>query len=150
MEAQYLRLWSIHPKYLDATGLVALWREAPLAPKVLRGKTKGYKNHPQLIRFREQSKPEQAIAFYLDEIWKEADRRGYHFDRNKIGNVKKTRKIPITNGQLVYEIRWLCSKLKTRSPKMCSILQSAKQIDSNPLFKKIKGNIASWEKVKKC
>jgi hypothetical protein len=38
-----LRLWSIHPKYLDATGLVALWREALLAQKVLKGKTKADK-----------------------------------------------------------------------------------------------------------
>ncbi|HEU5178767.1 MAG TPA: pyrimidine dimer DNA glycosylase/endonuclease V, partial [Burkholderiales bacterium] len=32
-----MRLWSLHPKYLDARGLVALWREALLAQAVLRG-----------------------------------------------------------------------------------------------------------------
>lgn len=30
-----MRLWSLHPKYLDARGLVALWREGLLARKVL-------------------------------------------------------------------------------------------------------------------
>ena len=39
-----MRLWSIHPKYLDCKGLVALWREALLAKKVLRGKTRKYAN----------------------------------------------------------------------------------------------------------
>lgn len=47
-----MRLWSIHPKYLDAKGLVALWREGLLALAVLEGKTNGYRNHPQLERFR--------------------------------------------------------------------------------------------------
>jgi hypothetical protein len=145
-----LRLWSIHPKYLDASGLVALWREALLAQEVLKEKTKGYKNHPQLTRFRAQSKPEQAIAFYLNEIWKEADGRGYNFDQYKIGKVKKTNKIPITNGQLVYEIKWLCSKLKNRSPKACLTLQSTRRIETHPIFKVVKGDIANWEKVKKC
>jgi hypothetical protein len=36
-----MRLWTLHPKYLDARGLVALWREALLAQKVLRGATRG-------------------------------------------------------------------------------------------------------------
>ena len=47
-----MRLWSVHPKYLDSKGLVALWREALLAKQVLEGGTKGYRNHPQLDRFK--------------------------------------------------------------------------------------------------
>jgi len=43
-----MRIWSLHPKYLDSKGMVALWREALLAKQVLLNKTKGYKNHPQL------------------------------------------------------------------------------------------------------
>lgn len=35
-----MRLWTLHPKYLDTKGLVALWREALLAQKVLQGKQK--------------------------------------------------------------------------------------------------------------
>lgn len=46
-----MRLWTISFKYLDAKGLVALWREALLAKNVLAGLIKGYKNHPQLDRF---------------------------------------------------------------------------------------------------
>jgi hypothetical protein len=33
-----MRLWSLHPEYLDANGLVALWREALLAQAFLQGK----------------------------------------------------------------------------------------------------------------
>jgi len=52
-----MRLWTLHPKYLDAKGLVALWREALLAQKVLRGKTRGYRHHPQLFRFAKTNNP---------------------------------------------------------------------------------------------
>jgi hypothetical protein len=33
-----MRIWSLHPKYLDSKGLVALWRESLLAKNVLRDK----------------------------------------------------------------------------------------------------------------
>jgi hypothetical protein len=32
-----MRLWSLHPRYLDAKGLQAVWREGLLAKKVLQG-----------------------------------------------------------------------------------------------------------------
>ena len=41
-----MRIWSIHPKYLDTKGLVTLLRETLLAKNVLKDKTKMYKNHP--------------------------------------------------------------------------------------------------------
>ncbi len=67
-----MRIWSIHPKYLDTKGLVALWRETLLAKNVLTGNTKGYKNHPQLLRFKNTENPLDAINQYLTEIYKEA------------------------------------------------------------------------------
>src|SRR6476660_10497878 len=78
-----MRIWSIHPKYLDSKGLVALWRETLLAKNVLEGNTKGYKNHPQLNRFRESKRAIDCINQYLSEIHKEAEKRNYSFDKNK-------------------------------------------------------------------
>lgn len=80
-----MRLWSLHPRYLDRAGLVALWREALLAQAVLKGETRGYRHHPQLDRFRSQTVPEAAIAAYLEEVRREASRRGYRFDPARIG-----------------------------------------------------------------
>ncbi|MDP3663483.1 MAG: pyrimidine dimer DNA glycosylase/endonuclease V [Nitrosomonas sp.] len=87
-----MRLWSVHPYYLDAKGLVALWREGLLAQKVLQGHTKGYKNHPQLTRFKNTKNPVAAIAAYLGFVVDEAEIRGYHFDRNKITARQCTKK----------------------------------------------------------
>ena len=80
-----MRLWTIHPKHLDAKGLVALWREALLAQKVLQGGTRGYRHHPQLRRFLATSRPAAALARYLAAVHEESVRRGYHFDAAKIG-----------------------------------------------------------------
>ena len=80
-----MRLWSLHPKYLDTKGIVALWREALLAQAVLRGDTKGYRHHPQLARFKAAHKPLHAITAYLSAIHKEAVRRNFKFDASKIG-----------------------------------------------------------------
>ena len=41
-----MRLWSLHPAHLDRQGLIACWREALLAQKVLAGLTTGYRSHP--------------------------------------------------------------------------------------------------------
>ena len=79
-----MRLWTIHPEYLDTRGLVALWRESLLAQKVLANKTKGYRHHPQLERFKKHPEPLAAMGFYLYRILAESRRRGYHFDIDKI------------------------------------------------------------------
>ena len=98
-----MRLWSLHPSYLDARELVALWREGLLAQAVLRGETRGYKHHPQLIRFRGHSAPVSAINDYLQAVAGEADRRGYPFDRARIGPVRYRSRLPVTDGQLTFE-----------------------------------------------
>src|SRR4029079_3775452 len=97
-DALLMRLWSVHPKYLDARGLVALWREALLAQAVLRGRTKGYRHHPQLHRFWANTAPRSAINAYLACVLQEATARGYSFDRSKVGPVRKQAEIPVTAG----------------------------------------------------
>jgi len=143
-----MRLWSIHPKYLDAKGLVALWREALLAQNVLLGRTKGYRNHPQLMRFRSSGDPEAAIACYLRAVADEADRRGYRFDRNKIVGNGACSTIPVNEGQIAYEFRHLLNKLKVRDPKRYELLESLKEIALHPLFERVAGDVEAWEVVK--
>src|SRR5512138_159285 len=110
-----MRLWSLHPKYLDTQGLVALWRESLLAQAVLRGETRGYRNHPQLDRFKAHAAPLDAIAQYLKGIHDEAMHRGYAFDRRKIKSVRKPVVLAVSSGQLVYEWSHLLAKLKVRN-----------------------------------
>lgn len=142
-----MRLWSLHPRYLDAKGLVALWREALLAQKVLQGNTKGYRNHPQLHRFKQQKNPVAAIAAYLREVQREAHRRGYHFDASKIALHAAVKTIPVTDGQLAYEFSHLEAKLRVRDAEACARLQDEKVLRIHPLFELIKGGVESWEIV---
>ena len=143
-----MRLWSIHPKYLDKAGLVALWRESLLAQRVLKGITVGYKNHPQLKRFGKHPQPQRAIGKYLREVWKESKLRGYNFDKTKIEAEGPTRKIPVNLGQLRYEVDLLRAKLKERNRVKYHKLSSAERIQSHPLFRIVEGEVEEWEKVK--
>src|SRR3954447_10480402 len=114
-----MRIWSIHPKYLDPQGLVALWRETLLAQKVLAGKTKGYRNHPQLTRFKLEAKSLACIGTYLMFIHAEAESRDYRFNAEKILKTlspKSRKKMHVTYGQVEYEFEHLKKKLKKRSP----------------------------------
>lgn len=141
-----MRLWSIHPSYLDAKGLVAVWREGLLARKVLEGKTKGYTNHPQLERFKACNDPMLAIDAYLEEVLHEAQKRGYHFDATKIRTGKTVAQIPVTDGQIAYEIVHLKQKLQMRDPERLKLLPTD-NIDAHRMFTITSGEVESWEKL---
>ena len=143
-----MRLWSLHPKYLDGVGLVALWRETLLAKKVLAGKTRGYKNHPQLSRFKSSPQPRIAINTYLLSVYQEAEKRGYHFDLKKVGRVDIKAKLLITSGQLEYEFKHLLAKLKTRDFNKYQVVKLVQKVEAHPLFRVKRGEVASWEKVR--
>jgi hypothetical protein len=142
-----MRLWSIHPKYLDAKGLVALWREGLLAFHVLQGKTKGYRNHPQLIRFREAKDPIAMLNEYLHIVVDEAEKRNYHFDRQKLNPRVKSENIDVTLGQLQYETEHLQRKLQKRAPKLWQKIRTKKVLEVHPLFVVIPGEVEVWEKI---
>jgi hypothetical protein len=141
-----MRLWSLHPKYLDARGLVALWREGLLALEVLKGTTKGYRNHPQLQRFKEQKDPVASIKHYLWHVYEESLARGYHFNPARI--MKRTRcpAINVTRGQLQFERMHLGKKLAVRDPRRIAVLQQRRTPLSHPLFRAVGGPKEAWEK----
>ena len=139
-----MRLWSVHPSYLDSKGIVALWREGLLARKVLRGETRGYTNHPQLARFKETQAPLSAIDAYLAEVDREATVRGYSFDISKIDADAIHPKLTVTTGQMAYEREHLVQKLLIRDPKRLLLLEEI--LVPHPLFAVTEGEIESWER----
>ena len=140
-----MRLWTLHPCYLDSKGLVALWREGLLAQAVLQGQTKGYRDHPQLQRFRDTSKPEALIARYLKTVWDEAARRGHAFDKSKFVDARVCRTIAATRGQLAFERAHLQKKLQVRDPGW--LAQHPIGSVTHPLFHIVPGGVEDWEKV---
>lgn len=142
-----MRLWSIHPSYLDARGLVACWREGLLARKALQGKIKGYRHHPQLQRFFTQPDPVACLDQYLSYILAEADRRGYSFDHGKINPSPPAVCLPVTNGQLEYEILHLKEKLLLRDHEQYEKIAKITLPLPNPIFRVIRGGIEPWEKI---
>ena len=127
----------------------ALWRETLLAQVVLMGKTKGWKNHPQLTGFREHPHPIKAVGYFLKEVYFEARRRGYNYNYGKIIEpVEETKLIDVSEGQLRYEFEILMKRLKERTPEKYWSNESLKikEPEPHPLFNVIKGPPAEWEK----
>jgi hypothetical protein len=168
-----MRLWSLHPKYLDTKGLGGCWNEALLAQKVLLGKTKGYKNHSQLIRFKKCEFPKLAIVKYLEEVYKESVKRKFNYNEDLIDKDSKLLgnkiKLTVTKGQLKYEFEHLQDKLWERDTdkywnnynsitkkkqlrnfnnEQLIIGEKMTKVKPHPLFKIIEGDIEDWEVLK--
>ena len=143
-----MRLWTLHPRHLDAAGLVALWREALLAQAVLLGRTRGYTRHPQLQRFRAATDPVACIAGYLRIVANEATARGYAFNAARIAaSETPLRPIAETKGQLLYEWEHLGRKLRRRSPAWYRDRLAGAQPTAHPLFRIVAGGVRDWERV---
>ena len=139
-------IWSLHPKYLDPAGLVALWRETLLARAVLNGQTRGYHHHPQLARFKATRDSLASIDRYLAAVHAEAESRGYNFDRSKFVGRRAAKPLAVTSGQLEFEMQHLKRKLKTRHPVSYRALLKVKTPETHALFVVIPGEIAEWER----
>ena len=136
-----------NPRYLDPKGLVALWRETLLARAVLRGATRGYRQHPQLERFKGHPRPLAAIDAYLAEVHREAMARGYRFDRTRFGAVHEVDRLPVTHGQIAREWEHLMAKLAARSPALFQQWSGVHAPDCHPLFQPGPGPVAPWERA---
>ena len=142
-----MRLWTLHPKYLDSQGLVALWREGLLARAVLRGETRGYKYHPQLERFKSHATPRLAINAFLAVVHAESESRGFAFARDKVGPVRTVQSIAVTSGQVEYEWSHLLHKLSVRSPEFFNLWCGLGEPACHPMFRSRPGPVASWERI---
>jgi len=145
-----MRLWSLHPNQLDSKGLVALWREGLLALAVAKGLTRGYRHHPQLVRFTSCREPVLTLERYLLAVHDEASARGYSFDRSKLAVEPQGRpvrsRLTVTQGQLDHEWQHLLRKLHRRDRSRWA-RQRADAPTAHPLFRIIPGPIAAWERV---
>lgn len=140
-----MRLWSLHPRYLDSKGLVALWREALLARAVLRNRAAGYRHHPQLDRFRAHPSPVAAINAYLAGVYAEACRRGFRFDATRILGPRTTRRIVVARGQLDFEWAHLRKKLRARAPTAYRATRALRPA-AHPIFRVTAGPVSDWER----
>lgn len=142
-----MRLWSLHPQYLDRQGLVALWREGLLAQAVLSGATRGYRHHPQLQRFRAHPDPACAIGSYLQGVAREADRRGYRFDRTRILPHSAAEPMPVTTDQLGFERSHLMAKLLVRDRERAERLKLIEEPVPHPSLYLVDGPVEGWERA---
>ena len=145
-----MRMWSLHPRHLDRAGLVACWRESLLAQAVLAGRTRGYRNHPQLERFRAAPNtlaPAVAVGAYLWGLREEAVRRRYRFDASRIDVPEPDCvgvSLTVTEGQMDLERRHLQAKLTGRAPDLLPLPES---LEAHPIFRVVPGDVEPWERA---
>lgn len=137
-----MRLWTIHPEYLDNKQLSTLWRDTLLAKNVLSGLTKHHKSDSQLNRFQNHPIPRKAINFYLSIIWEESQNRNMPFDESKFSktSLKEKEFIEVNTGQVSFEFKRLKQEQKN------DIIQIPAKIKIHPLFKSVNGPVEVWEK----
>lgn len=123
---------------------MAVWREALLAKAVLQNRTRGYRSHPQLVRFRAHPDPVAAINTYLAGILAEGRLRGYRFDARKLRGRRTMVQIDATRGQLLFEWSHLLRKLRSRAPRARRPAR-ATEPRAHLLFRLTPGPIAEWE-----
>lgn len=141
-----VRLWSVHPRYLDPAGLCGLWREALLAQAVVGGEKKGYRRHPQARRVLEERDPRGAIRSYLRGVWEEGCRRGYRLDPRRIAWWDREARMTVPRGQLEYELVLLAVKLEARAPCLAGRLPSLEDVLPHPALDVAEGGLAWWER----
>ena len=118
-----------------------------MAKHVLEGKTKGYKHHPQLNRFKKAPVPLDCINQYLSVVYKESLQRGFNFTKDKINWEFNPSTLTVTMGQLSFEKEHLLKKLLTRDKAQYKVLLNETNFVPHPLFKVIEGEREEWEIV---
>lgn len=145
-----MRIWSLHPKYLDKKELIDSWNDGLRTIGILTRNHQGSIFRPELSRFRSQSEPIIAVEKYLLSIANEAKRRGYMVDIRKLPSIPVvvSHKIPVSSGQIEYEWRQLMHVLAGRSPGFLRRIEYSPSHDINPIFYKRPGHdIETWEKL---
>jgi hypothetical protein len=145
-----MRLWSIHPKYLDVKRLNAQWREALLCRACLEGKTVGYLNHPQYLRVKNHPYPLDFINKFLYTIWDEAFNRGYNYDHSKLSLCLDFQPMEVTDSQTDYEFSHLQKKLGEFDEQYMLNEENLNEegLLLNDCFILIPGPIMDFEKIK--
>jgi hypothetical protein len=69
-----VRIWDVHPGYLDRLGLLAEHREAHALLSVIRAGKRGYSRHPETLRWVSHV---PALGARHDQLAAELDLRGY-------------------------------------------------------------------------
>jgi hypothetical protein len=141
-----MRIWSIHPKYLDSKELLNLWNETIQAKNEFLTKFSGHFSNKQLERFLDLKNPLEAINSYMSSIYREAVKRDFSVDDSFMDwDFDDSIQIPVTAGQISHEISKLKSRLRERDEKKLQKLNGRTFLELHPIFYSVPGTIEEWE-----
>ena len=141
-----MRLWTLHPKYLDAKGLVAAWREALLAQAVLRDRNDWLPKPsstdpvpPLTLTGSKYRVLSSRAACRGKPAWVSVRPRKDRLPRGGRSRLKATL------GQLGYEWKHLRAKLAIRDKAWLASLGRVARPDAHPTFRVVPGDVEDWE-----
>lgn len=150
-----MRLWSLHPSYLDKQALQVCWADALQALeyyKQERAYMKGITNdlspyfYPCLDRFRMTGSPIAHITNYLHGLCDESERRNTPFGRAKLPEFTPGLRLKVTDGQIAREEKLLLLQLNRRKQtQLWMDLFVAEYVQPHPLFEIVSGPVEPWE-----
>lgn len=133
-----MRIWKVHPKYLDQKGLSGQWFEAIIAKNSLISKDGYWYNNPQMDIFKNSEDPIDAVNSYLEEVWVEGIRRGYKFKSEYFDDYCPLVTIPITHEDLYSDMNLLGDRVHKRDIDWYNdIWMTGMRVVPHPLFKVI-------------
>jgi len=133
-----VRLWTIHPRYLDDEALREAWRDGLNLRRALKIGSKAAEPCPDAAPWIAESRqPVRALDLYLHAIHGEARRRGRSFDASKLGPVDTKTKIPIPSSWVSADWRDLRAIVAKRSPGFFPRIESVQRPHCHPAFRRV-------------
>ena len=131
-----MRVWTIHPRYLDRKELRLSWSSGLKALKVLSQPKIYNRFQSGLSVFRTQSEPLFALTSYLLEIAKEGKRRGMDMDVSNLPKLPKDfrLKIPVSVQRVRSDRQLLIKHLARIGKKHVEKFESMRASLTHPLF----------------
>ena len=142
-----MRLWSLHPRYLDPKGLVALWREALARPGRAPGAIPG--DIATIPSCSDSARSPLRVAASPSTFGPCTRNRSSEATAStgaRLCTGGTVARVDVTRGQLDFEWRHLLAKLEKRNPPVLEALQNTGDPAPHPLFRVVPGAIEEWER----
>lgn len=138
----------VHPKYLDTIELIHSWRSGLMAQKHCRESevlNLALRENKQFEKFYDvdDDKRLKSVGYYLLELWNEAGRREYKYNKELIDDYNFTGKILVNYSEIRDDFIDLLDRYRARSKNFFYFIKSELEVEVHPIFYLKKDNVES-------
>lgn len=134
-----MRIWTLHPRYLDDATLREAWRDGLAARRRLVAGSKGRPTDPLIHAIAACKHPVRVIDAYLSHLHQEAQRRGKAFDRSRIDGARAGAGFAVDSERVRDDWDQLMARMAEREPARHERQAELRRPHCHPAFKRIPG-----------